>query len=68
MQGAKIQLVQVYVVVVSVVTVGLWCANGYLAPVFGEMGVIAIIPLVAFFGTGVLNKVSLVPPALLAVF
>eukprot|EP00884_Botryococcus_braunii_P009003 jgi/Botrbrau1/18103/Bobra.0687s0005.1 len=45
-KGGKARLVQIYVVVVSIATVGLWCANGYLSPIFGEMGVIAIIPLV----------------------
>ena len=40
----------------SVATVGLWCANGALADVFGEMGIIAVLPMVAFFGFGVLGK------------
>jgi phosphate transporter len=56
-QGFHINPTQMYVVAVSFLTVGLWCCNGYLTPYFGEMGVIAIIPLVAFFGTGVLDKV-----------
>lgn len=47
---------QVFVIVVSVSTVVLWCLNSALAKVTGEMGVIAIIPMVAFFGFGVLNK------------
>lgn len=47
---------QLYVVAVSVATVCLWCANGALAPLVGEMGVVALLPLVAFFGTGVLTK------------
>jgi len=46
----------VYVLLVSAATVGLWCANGALADVFGEMGVIAVLPMVAFFGFGVLGK------------
>ena len=41
---------------VSVATVGLWCANGALADVLGEMGIIAVLPMVAFFGFGVLGK------------
>jgi len=44
------------VLLVSAATVGLWCANGALADVFGEMGVIAVLPMVAFFGFGVLGK------------
>ena len=48
--------VQVFVLLVSVATVGLWCANGALADVFGDMGIIAVLPMVAFFGFGVLGK------------
>ena len=48
--------VQIYVLLVSIATVGLWCANGALTDVFGEMGIIAILPMVAFFGFGVLGK------------
>ena len=47
---------QLYVVAVSAGTVCLWCANGALAPLVGEMGVVALLPLIAFFGTGVLTK------------
>lgn len=47
---------QLYVMFVSVATVGLWCANTTLERYTGEMGTLAIIPLVAFFGTGVLGK------------
>ncbi|GBF95096.1 low-affinity phosphate transporter [Raphidocelis subcapitata] len=47
---------QVYVVVVSLATVALWCCNSLVAGVTGEMGVLAILPLVAFFGFGVLSK------------
>jgi anion transporter len=47
---------QLYVVFVSVATVALWCCNSLLVGVTGEMGVLAVIPLVAFFGPGVLSK------------
>ena len=46
---------------VSIATVGLWCANGALTDVFGEMGIIAILPMVAFFGFGVLGKARTCP-------
>ena len=49
---------QVYIVLVSVLTVGLWCFNSKLQGLLGEMGVIAIFPLVAFFGFGILSKVQ----------
>ncbi|GFR50479.1 hypothetical protein Agub_g12739 [Astrephomene gubernaculifera] len=47
---------QVYIVVVSLLTVAAWCANTFLQRYTGEMGVIAVVPLVAFFGFDVLNK------------
>lgn len=46
---------QIYVIVVSVITVLLWCFNTFLSTFTGEMGILAIIPLVAFFGFGVLE-------------
>jgi hypothetical protein len=33
----------------------LWCFNTALSTYTGEMGILAIIPLVAFFGFGVLE-------------
>nr|BBC28486.1 low-affinity phosphate transporter [Eudorina sp. NIES-3984]BBC28497.1 low-affinity phosphate transporter [Eudorina sp. 2006-703-Eu-15] len=47
---------QVYIIVVSLLTVAAWCSNTFLQRYTGEMGVIAIVPLVAFFGFDVLNK------------
>ncbi|PNH00354.1 putative transporter C3B8.04c, partial [Tetrabaena socialis] len=47
---------QVYIVLVSLLTVAAWCANTFLQRYMGEMGIIAIVPLVAFFGFDVLNK------------
>ncbi|EAW08300.1 LOW QUALITY PROTEIN: putative plasma membrane phosphate transporter Pho87 [Aspergillus clavatus NRRL 1] len=48
--------VQYFITVVTLVTIALWCASHQLEHVFGDMGVIAIIPMVLFFGTGILNK------------
>jgi phosphate transporter len=48
--------IQIFVSVVTVATIALWCASYQLEPVFGDMGVIAIIPLVLFFGIGILTK------------
>ncbi|KAG2486184.1 hypothetical protein HYH03_015147 [Edaphochlamys debaryana] len=47
---------QVYICAVSLLTVGAWCANTFLQKFTGEMGVVAVVPLVAFFGFDVLNK------------
>lgn len=47
---------QWFVSIVSLVTIALWCASHQLENVFGDMGVIAIIPIVLFFGIGILTK------------
>lgn len=48
--------VQWFVSIVTIITIGLWCASHQLEDVFGDMGVIAIIPIVLFFGIGILTK------------
>ncbi|KAK7428812.1 low-affinity phosphate transporter [Neonectria magnoliae] len=48
--------VQWFVTVVTIVTIALWCGSHQLEGVFGDMGVIAIIPIVLFFGIGILTK------------
>ncbi|KAF8420124.1 SPX domain-containing protein [Tirmania nivea] len=48
--------VQYFVSIVTIVTIGLWCVSHQLEDVFGDMGVIAVLPLVLFFGTGILTK------------
>ncbi|KAK4507768.1 hypothetical protein PRZ48_001503 [Zasmidium cellare] len=48
--------VQWFISLVTIVTIVLWCISHQLEGVFGDMGVIAIIPLVLFFGTGILTK------------
>jgi phosphate transporter len=47
---------QYFISIVTLMTIALWCASHQLEHIFGDMGVIAIIPLVLFFGTGILNK------------
>ncbi|KAL4918293.1 SPX domain-containing protein [Aspergillus aurantiobrunneus] len=48
--------IQYFISVVTLTTIGLWCGSHQLEHIFGDMGVIAIIPIVLFFGTGILNK------------
>lgn len=48
--------VQYFITLTTLVTIVLWCFSHQLEHVFGDMGVIAIIPLVLFFGTGILTK------------
>ncbi|KAI0910915.1 SPX domain-containing protein [Ustulina deusta] len=47
---------QWFVSVVCLATIGLWCASHALESTFGHMGVIAILPIVIFFGVGILTK------------
>lgn len=46
-----------FVLFVSGLTIALWCAEKSLERYVGDMGIIAVIPLLAFFGTGILSKV-----------
>lgn len=50
---------QWWVMLVSIATIILWCLEHALEEWVGDMGVIALIPVVAFFSTGVLKKVSI---------
>ncbi|KIX04113.1 uncharacterized protein Z518_07666 [Rhinocladiella mackenziei CBS 650.93] len=48
--------VQYFIIIVTLITIILWCTSHQLEGIFGDMGVIAIIPMVLFFGTGILTK------------
>lgn len=52
----KFSGVQWFISIVTIATIVLWCVSHQLQPVFGDMGVIAIIPIAFFFGTGILTK------------
>lgn len=49
-------LKQYWVTFVCLFTITLWCFEHKIEGLVGDMGVIAIIPIVAFFATGVLKK------------
>ncbi|EIN03935.1 Sodium/sulfate symporter [Punctularia strigosozonata HHB-11173 SS5] len=49
-------LQQWWVTFVCLATIGLWCVEHSIESWVGDMGVIALLPVVAFFGTGVLKK------------
>jgi len=49
-------LKQYWVSFVCLATIGLWCVEHQIEPLVGDMGIIAIVPIVAFFSTGVLKK------------
>ena len=48
-----------YVLFISALTITLWCAEKSVEGYVGDMGIIAVIPLLAFFGSGILTKVIL---------
>ncbi|KAL2913529.1 low-affinity phosphate transporter [Polyrhizophydium stewartii] len=52
----KLTGTQVYILLVTIVTIGLWCIESSIEGIVGDMGVIAIVPIVAFYGTGILTK------------
>ena len=48
--------VQWFVSISTLATIALWCVSHPLEWLFGDMGVVAIIPIILFFGTGILTK------------
>jgi phosphate transporter len=50
-------LKQYWVTFVCIVTIALWCVEHEIEHYVGDMGIIAVLPIVAFFSTGVLKKV-----------
>jgi len=48
--------IQWFISTVTIATIVLWCVSHQLEGIFGDMGVIAIIPIALFFGTGILTK------------
>ncbi|CAI5758925.1 unnamed protein product [Candida verbasci] len=47
--------IQWYIIFVTLSTILLWCVASKLTGIFGEMGIIALIPIILFFGTGLLS-------------
>ena len=47
---------QLYIIFITFLTIILWCIETFIEPIVGDMGIIAILPIVAFYGTGVLSK------------
>ncbi|KAJ3327405.1 low-affinity phosphate transporter [Blyttiomyces sp. JEL0837] len=47
---------QVFILFITTLTIGLWCIESTIEGWVGDMGVIAILPIVAFYGTGILSK------------
>ncbi|GJJ08647.1 hypothetical protein Clacol_002866 [Clathrus columnatus] len=51
-----LNLKQWWVLLICVITIALWCIEHKIEDIVGDMGVIAILPIIAFFGTGILKK------------
>ncbi|CAI4036111.1 hypothetical protein SMKI_14G3300 [Saccharomyces mikatae IFO 1815] len=49
-------LKQWFVTLVCIITIILWCLSNQISGIFGEMGIISIIPIIVFFGTGLLTS------------
>lgn len=54
----RFTLQQYWVCFVCIVTIILWVIEKAIVDTVGDMGIIALLPIVAFFSTGVLKKVS----------
>ncbi|GAV53477.1 hypothetical protein ZYGR_0AI07610 [Zygosaccharomyces rouxii] len=52
---ARFTIKQWYIIAVCMGTILLWCVEGNVEPAFGESGEIAVLPIVLFFGTGILS-------------
>jgi phosphate transporter len=50
-------LKQYWVMFVCLFTIALWCFEHEIEGLVGDMGIIAVVPIIAFFATGVLKKV-----------
>lgn len=48
--------IQYFISAVTIGTIVLWCLERNFEDVVGDLGVIAILPMLLFFGTGILNK------------
>ncbi|GAA5811670.1 hypothetical protein MFLAVUS_005111 [Mucor flavus] len=52
----KVTKTQIFICLVVILTIALWCAESSIEDHLGDTGIIATIPLFVFFGTGILNK------------
>ncbi|MCO5565563.1 hypothetical protein L7F22_019237 [Adiantum nelumboides] len=48
--------IQYFISAVALGTIALWCLERNFEYILGDMGVIAIVPMILFFGTGILTK------------
>jgi len=55
-QNAKINKIQIFIILVSLLTIVGWCTLAVTQGFFGDLGIIALLPVVIFFSTGILGK------------
>lgn len=48
--------IQYFISAVTIATIVMWCVERNFEWIFGDMGVVAILPMVLLFGTGILTK------------
>lgn len=51
----KFSFIQWYIIFISMMTIVLWCLASKMKWLFGEMGIISLIPIILFFGGGLLT-------------
>lgn len=51
----KFTPIQWFIIAITIITIFLWCIASKLTGIFGEMGIIALIPIIIFFGTQLLS-------------
>jgi di/tricarboxylate transporter len=59
LDSEKFSPTQYFVMIVSISVVLLWCASVNMQDLTGQMGILGIVPLVLFFGTGILSNEDL---------
>ncbi|CCE63447.1 hypothetical protein TPHA_0E03570 [Tetrapisispora phaffii CBS 4417] len=52
---SKFTLKQYFIVGMTLATILLWCVESQIESAFGSSGIIALLPIVVFFGSGLLN-------------
>lgn len=53
--GLEFKAVHYFILATTVVTILLWCFSHQLEPIVGDMGVLALVPIVLLFGSNVLS-------------
>lgn len=53
--GLEFKAVHYFILITTVVTILLWCFSHQLEPIVGDMGVLALVPIVLLFGSNVLS-------------